>query len=87
VRLYQHCNYGGWAANFANAGDYPLPQIAGAGGVNDDASSIRVAAGYRVTLFEHDQFQGRSVVLTTDEPCLVGRSFNDLLSSLRIEPV
>jgi chitodextrinase len=85
VLLYQHCNFGGWQANFNSIGNVSLGQIQAAGGVNDDASSIRIASGFRVTLFEHDNQTGASVTLIGDNTCFVAQGFNDILSSLRIE--
>ena len=82
---FQHCDYGGWSASFNAAGSYAASQIASAGGVNDDASSIKIASGFKVTLFDGDNQGGASVVLTADTPCLVASSFNDLASSMRIE--
>jgi chitodextrinase len=85
VQLFQHCNFGGWVANFTSTGNFSLSQIQAAGGVNDDASSIRIASGFKVTLFENDNQTGSSVTLTGDTACFVGLNFNDILSSLRIE--
>jgi chitodextrinase len=85
VQLFQHCNFGGWQANFNGTGNVSLGQIQAAGGVNDDASSIRIAPGFRVVLFEHDNQTGGSVTLTGDNACFVAQGFNDILSSLRIE--
>jgi Beta/Gamma crystallin len=85
VQLYQHCNFGGWQANFNSPGNVSLGQVLAAGGLNDDASSIRIAPGYRVTLFQHDGQTGTSVTLTGDNSCFVGIGFNDILSSMRIE--
>jgi hypothetical protein len=85
VQLYQHCNFGGWQASLNSPGNVSLGQIQAAGGLNDDASSIRIAPGFRVTLFEHDGQTGASVALTGDNSCFVGLSFNDILSSMRIE--
>jgi lysyl endopeptidase len=87
VQLFQHCNFTGWQANFTAAGSFSTAQIVAAGGVNNDASSIRVAAGFRVVLFDGDGQTGSSVVVTGDTACFVGLNFNDVLSSLRIEPV
>jgi Beta/Gamma crystallin len=85
VQLYQHCNFAGWQANFNAPGNVSLGQIQAAGGLNDDASSIRIAPGLRVTLFQHDGQTGASVTLTGDNSCFVGVNFNDILSSMRIE--
>ena len=87
VQLFQHCNFGGWQANFTAAGSFSTAQIVAAGGVNNDASSIRVAAGFRVVLFDGDGQTGSSVVVTGDTACFVGLNFNDVVSSIRIEPV
>jgi hypothetical protein len=52
--------------------------------LNDDVSSIRVNAGYKVTLYEHDNFTGTTLVLTADNSCLVGAGWNDRASSMRV---
>ncbi len=51
---------------------------------NDKASSVKIKAGYKVELFEHVNFGGRSVTLTGDTANLVNLGFNDLASSLKI---
>jgi hypothetical protein len=85
VQLYQHCGFTGWQANFNSPGNISLAQIQAAGGVNDDASSIRIAPGHRVILYTHDGLTGPSVTLTGDNSCFVGLNFNDIVSSMRIE--
>jgi hypothetical protein len=84
VQLRQHCDYTGWTASFG-VGNYTLSSIIAAGGVNDDASSIRVPAGLRVTLYEHDNFTGASLVRTADDNCFVNEGWNDRISSMRVE--
>lgn len=83
VVLYQHCDYGGWAATLA-AGNYTQSQLATLGAINNDASSIRVPAGYTVTLYANDNFSGTTKVLTADNSCFVNISFNDQLSSVKV---
>ncbi len=85
VRLHQHCNFGGWTANFTILGNFNTSAIVSRGGVNNDASSIRVAPGFKVTLFSGNNQTGRSLVLRGDDSCFVDDGFNDVLSSLRIE--
>jgi type 1 glutamine amidotransferase/glucose/arabinose dehydrogenase len=87
VQLFQHCNFGGWAASFGAAGNYSRAQIVSAGGLDNDASSLKVASGFKVTLFDGDAQTGTSIVLTADSPCFVAQGFNDQLSSMRIESV
>jgi chitodextrinase len=86
VQLYQHCNFGGWVANFTATGNYNTADIVSRGGINNDASSIRIAAGFKVTVFDGDGQTGGSVTFTAgDTACFVANNFNDVLSSLRIE--
>ena len=87
VQIVQHCNYGGWSASFTTTGNFDTAALVSRGGLDNDASAIRVAPGFRVTLFADDDQTGRSVVFTADSPCFVTQSFNDVLSSLRIESV
>ena len=51
---------------------------------NDRVSSVKVQAGYQVTLFNDINYGGGSLVLTGNEPNLVSRGFNDLTSSFKI---
>jgi hypothetical protein len=88
VQLFQHCSFGGWAASFTGTGNFNTADIVSRGGLDNDASSIKIAAGFRVTLFDGNQQGGASVVLTAgDTTCFTAANinFNDRLSSLRIE--
>lgn len=87
VKLFQHCNFGGWQANFHTTGNISLAQIQNAGGLNNDASSIMVSSGFRVTLFSGDNQTGNSVTVTGNTSCFVNLNFNDILSSMRIERI
>ena len=83
VELYQHTSYGGWKASFV-LGDYTMSALIAAGFVNDDASSIKVPSGYRVTLYTSDNFGGSSLVKTANDSSLVDDGFNDVVSSMRV---
>lgn len=54
---------------------------------NDELSSIQIPFGYRVTLFEHQEFKGRSLVLMGDtHPAfLEDNDFNNRTSSLKVQ--
>lgn len=54
---------------------------------NDELSSVKVPRGYRVTLYEHDGWTGRALVLTQNSPTafLEDNNFNNVTSSLSIE--
>jgi Beta-1,3-glucanase/Carbohydrate binding module (family 6) len=82
--VYKDCNYAGYAVGL-NVGTYTLSQLQGLGILNDDISSLKVSSGYKVTLFENDNFAGASLVQTADNTCLVGASWNDRATSLKVE--
>jgi hypothetical protein len=82
--VYKDCNYTGYAVGL-NTGTYTLAQLNALGVLNDDISSLKVSAGYKVTLYENDGFAGASLVQTADNSCLVGAGWNDRASSLKVE--
>jgi len=81
---YKDCNYAGYAIGL-NTGTYTLSQLNALGILNDDISSLKVTAGYKVTLYEDDNFGGASLVLTADDGCLVADGWNDRASSMKVE--
>lgn len=83
VTVYEHCNYGGWAAGF-NAGSYDGNVMTSLGARNDAISSIRVASGYEAVLYENWDYSGASVVISGDSSCL--SNFNDRASSIIVRP-
>lgn len=85
VTVYQDTNYTGWAVDLA-IGDYDMFQLFNKGIINDDASSIKVASGYKITLYEDYNFTGRSVVLTANSNNLADYSFDNIVSSIKVEP-
>ncbi len=82
--FYEHCNYEGRNWNL-DVGDYSWVENAGI--PNDLISSVKVPPGIQVTLYEHSNFDGRQLILTNDTPCLVGQSFNDHTSSIRVKRI
>ena len=83
VTIYQHCNYGGWAASYS-IGSYTTADIEALGGVDNDASSLIIDAGYKIILYSEDGFEGDSITITSDNSCLVDESWNDVISSFKI---
>ncbi len=58
VIVYQHGDFSGWEAWFGE-GDHDMDSFKQAGGVNDDASSVRVRGqDCKVTLHQHADFSG-----------------------------
>lgn len=83
---YQDCNYAGYSVALPE-GSYTLSQLQARGVRNDDLSSLRVNAGYQITLYQDDNFTGPSVTKTADTACLVGDGFNDRATSLVVARV
>ena len=84
LKIYQHCNYTGWVTPFG-VGAYTLADLVAAGGLNNDASSIQIEPGYTVTFYDYDNFQGPTLVKTTDVLCLVSDGWNDRVTSFIVE--
>lgn len=87
VVLCQHCDYQGYSIAIRESGKYNLTALRRLGFQNDDISSIKVPHGWKVTIFEHDNFSGKYLVLNTDNKCLVTNGFNDVLSSMIVERI
>ncbi|MDF2191287.1 glycoside hydrolase family 76 protein [Paraflavitalea sp. CAU 1676] len=81
--VYKNCNYTGGGVPL-RLGRYTLNDLIAAGVKNDDISSIRVAAGYRVIVYWDDNYTGSSLTLTADDGCLVDNGWNDQVSSLEV---
>lgn len=81
--LYQHCNFGGYGIAL-EPGRYTLADLRSLGLSNDDVSSVSVAAGYKIELYQHDNFGGTVITKTSNDDCLVNDNFNDEVSSVVI---
>ncbi|WKL49364.1 carbohydrate-binding protein [Flavobacterium pectinovorum] len=81
--VYKDCNYGGYAVSLP-AGNYTLANLQAKGILDNDISSLKVQTGYEVVLYANDNFTGSSVIITSDNTCLVANTFNDVASSVRV---
>lgn len=81
VKVFQHCNYGGYVANL-NVGSYTMSQLQALGVANDDVSSIQVQAGYKITAYWDNNFTGATLVKTGNDDCLVDDGWNDKITSV-----
>lgn len=79
VLLYQHGNYGGRNQSLG-AGKYTSRDF----GLAQDLTSLRVAQGFYVRLYEQDNFQGNSVDVSNDASDLSDIGWNDKVMSLEI---
>jgi hypothetical protein len=83
---YKDCDYNGYAAGL-DVGSYTQSQLNARGILNDDISSLRVNQGYRVELFENDNFTGASTSITANTACLVAAGWNDRATSIRVSTI
>lgn len=84
VTLYE----GDFTGNYKDlrAGKYSMDRL---GIRNDELSSISIPRGFRVTLFDGDAFEGRSLMLTSDARAadLHDAQFSNITSSIIIEAI
>ncbi len=82
VKIYTDANYQGKSQDL-KAGNYNISQL-NIG--NDQLSSIKVPKGFVVTLYADANFTGKTMKVTQDTP-YVGNEFNDMTSSIKVEPI
>ncbi len=82
VTVYGKCDYYGWVSSALKPGSYTSAQLLKLGMTNDDASSIEVPKGWKVTAYEDDYFKGNSISIRSDARCANG--FDNKMSSLKI---
>ena len=81
--IHQHINHGGYAVQL-EVGDYTTDMLQAKGVQDNDVSSLTLAPGYEAILYEHDNFGGENLHLTSSHVDLRELNFNDKLSSIRI---
>jgi hypothetical protein len=69
ITVYSDPNYGG-TSFVKKVGRYNMYGEPNIGLANDTLSSLRIPKGYKVTLYYHGNFGGRTLVLTEDTPYL-----------------
>ncbi|UYZ63103.1 beta/gamma crystallin-related protein [Hymenobacter weizhouensis] len=85
VTVYADCNYAGASASLPAVGSYGTNYLLALGLRSDNTiSSVRVAPGYEVVLFDNDNFTGDSITITATTDCLVAQGWNDRASSLKV---
>jgi Carbohydrate binding module (family 6)/Ricin-type beta-trefoil lectin domain-like/Secretion system C-terminal sorting domain len=82
VTTYKDCNYAGFSGGL-EVGDYNLARLNSLGVLNDDVSSIKINQGFKVVLYQDDNFTGASVTLTGDLSCF-DTTWNDKVSSIKV---
>ncbi|MGB3006830.1 MAG: hypothetical protein WBC06_09985 [Chitinophagaceae bacterium] len=80
ITLHEDCNYGG-KAFFLEAGTYRTYQLKIG---NDKLSCLQIPNGMKVTLYENDNYEGRSQTFSSNVACL-DPQWNDMASSIVVE--
>jgi hypothetical protein len=83
LTAYKDCNFTGFNGGFG-VGNFTNAQMNAVGVLNDDISSLKIAKGYKVILYENDNFSGASIEYTSEQGCLVAAGWNDRVSSLKV---
>lgn len=83
--LFQHSDYAGYAVPLA-PGQYNLRSLRELGMKNDDISSIKVSAGYKISVYQHNNFRGWKKTYQHPKSWL-GKRYNDQISSVIVEKV
>ena len=86
--IYKDCSFSGSSIELTE-GRFNLAALTSRGLLNDDASSMRLQAGYTAVLYKDDNFSGPSITITGDDTCFTdnfipNENFNDELSSITI---
>ena len=81
--IYSDPDYNGVQCTLG-PGRYDVDDLGNLGIANDAISSLRVPNNWKVTLYLHHHFTGRTKVFTKDTP-YVGDDFNNQTSSLIVE--
>ena len=78
--VYEHGNLSGYNVRL-EVGEYPnLDSTV----LNDQISAVQVADGYVVELFENENFNGDSILITPQSEFSIVSMFNDVASSARV---
>lgn len=82
IAAYSDCNFAGFSVGL-KVGDYNQAALNALGMYDKDIASLKVPMGYKVVLYENDNFSGASAEITTDSTCL--NDWNDRVSSLKVK--
>jgi len=85
ITVFSECNFQGKAISLA-PGLYDQRSLARAGVANDSIASVVVPDGFSTTIYADDRFKGRSGTLYAASSCLDRDRFDNVISSLTIQP-
>jgi len=82
LTAYADADFGGFSAGL-KIGDYTLADLNSFGIYDNDVASLKVGMGYKVILYEKDNFGGQSMEITSDNANL--GDFIDKASSIKVK--
>jgi len=82
ITAFTDCNYAGFSGGL-KTGDYTLAALNDLGIYDKDIASLKVPMGFKVILYENDNFEGLSTEITANDSCLSG--WTDRTSSLQVK--
>ena len=85
VEFFGECDFAGWSVTLGE-GEYVKDELPD-GFENNDASSVRVAAGWEVTVHANSDLGGDSATFTADDACFEDEGLDDEVSSVSVREV
>ncbi|MFD1256907.1 family 16 glycosylhydrolase [Mucilaginibacter terrae] len=87
VTFFENISYGGVSCIALSPGNYTTSQLNSLGIPDNYVSSVKVPTGYKLTMYQNDNFTGTSWVLNGDTPnfTTLSPSANDQVSSCKVE--
>jgi hypothetical protein len=82
ITLFSECDYGGFSGAL-KVGKYNAKHLKQIGVYDNDIASIQIADGFKVILYEEDDFKGESYQLNGDVDCL--DAWSDRATSIEVK--
>ena len=86
IIVYRNNNYDEHLASL-EVGNYKLSDLELKGISDNNIGSIKVNNGYKITIFEYDNFEGNHLILLDSSPNLILSNWFYLISSIKVEVV
>ncbi|CDM68969.1 putative cellulase [Clostridium bornimense] len=84
--VYEKVKYKGKKVDL-KVGTYTLSEMKKLGIKNDWVSAVKVKSGYKITLYEDDNFKGNKLVKKSNNSDLNKHNFDNITSSIKVEKI
>ena len=84
--VYEKVKYKGKKVDL-KVGTYTLSEMKKLGIKNDWISAVKVKSGYKITLYEDDNFKGNKLVKKSNNSDLNKHNFDNITSSIKVEKI